>query len=174
MKAAVKNDEKIRMQRVWDVFTDPDFIFCMKETAVLEKERIYCRHDMGHLLATARLAYIFSLERGYGIDRSLIYAAALLHDCGRAEEYKSGIPHDRAGAGTAYRILSRYDFSEKEIEEILAAIRGHRETGDVSMPEDRLSEVLYDADKMSRNCFLCGARDSCSWSDEKKNLTILW
>ena len=33
--------------------------------------------------------------------------------------------------------------------------------------------VLYRADKLSRNCFLCDAREDCYWPEERKNRTIL-
>lgn len=171
MKPAEKEAESLRMKRVQEIFRDPEVAACLEELRALEKDRIFCRHDLDHLLATARLAYIFSLERGYKLDKTLIYAAALLHDCGKTKQYKNGTPHHTAGAEFAKRILSKYDFSEKEKERIITAIREHRKSGQSS---NELSEVLYDADKMSRNCFSCPAKDECDWSDKKKNLTILW
>ena len=50
------------------------------EIARLEQDRAFCRHDRAHFLDVARLAYIENLERGLGVDKELIYAAALLHD----------------------------------------------------------------------------------------------
>ena len=55
----------------------------VREIARLERDRQFCRHDLVHFLDVARLAYIENLERGLGIDKELIYAAALLHDIGR-------------------------------------------------------------------------------------------
>ena len=166
--------ESLKMKRVMEVFTDPDFLSCMKETAELEKNRIFCRHDPAHLKDTARLAYIFSLERNYGLDKAVVYTAALLHDCGRAEQYKTGEPHDIAGARIARRILEKYDFSAEEKEMIIAVIEGHRGNlkADCSETAARLAEVLYDADKLSRECFSCEVSKDCSWSDEKKNMNL--
>lgn len=166
--------ESIRMKRVMDVFSDPDFSNCLRETAELEKDRIFCRHDLTHLKDTARLAYIFSLERKYGLDKDIVYTAALLHDCGRAEEYRTGVPHDIAGGRIARRILEKYDFSTDETELITAAIESHR--GDLKKgcceAAAQLAEVLYDADKLSRDCFSCKAAGECNWSDEKKNMNL--
>ena len=171
MQPSEKEAESRKMKRVQEIFRDPEVTACLEELRALEKDRAFCRHDIDHLLATARLAYIFSLERGYKLDKTLIYAAALLHDCGKAEQYRIGTPHHTAGAEFAGRILSKYDFSEEEKERIITAIREHRKRGESG---DELSEVLYDEDQMSRNCFDCAVKDECSWSDQKKNLTILW
>ena len=169
-----KRAESFKMKRVMDVFSDPEFLSCLNETAELEKDRIFCRHDLTHLKDTARLAYIFSLERNYGLDKALVYTAALLHDCGRAEEYKTGEPHDIAGGRIARRILEKYDFSAAETEMIVSAIEGHRGTSGEEPEETaaRLAEVLYDADKLSRECFSCEASKDCNWSDVKKNKNL--
>ena len=71
------------------------------EIARLEQDRVFCRHDRTHFLDVARLAYIENLERGLGVDKELIYAAALLHDIGRHLQYAKNIPHDEAGAQLA-------------------------------------------------------------------------
>ena len=36
-----------------------------------------------------------------------------------------------------------------------------------------LGNYLYRADKMSRLCFCCEARESCKWSEEEKNMEII-
>ena len=99
----------------------------------------------------------------------LIYCTALLHDIGRAEQYTVGTPHDEAGARIAETILSDLDFSSEEKEAILSAIREHRSSSD-EVPV--LSQLIYEADKKSRNCFLCVAEPECYWSPQKKNMTI--
>ena len=40
---------------------------------------------MVHFLDVARIGTIIALEEGLKIDREWIYAAALLHDCGKHE-----------------------------------------------------------------------------------------
>ena len=111
-------------------------------------------------LELARLAYIFALERNLDCSRELIYCTALLHDIGRAEQYTNGTPHDEAGVTIAGQILADLNFSESEKAQILTAIGEHRSsTGNLPI----LSQIIYEADKKSRNCFLCS---------EKKNMTI--
>ena len=52
---------------------------------------------MSHLLDVARIAYIRNLEKGYGFRKDVIYAAAVLHDIGKALQYEEKVPHEIAG-----------------------------------------------------------------------------
>lgn len=142
----------------------------MEKLRVLEKDRIYCRHGVDHLLDVARLSYIEVLQKNLSISREMVYGAALLHDLGRAEQYENGTPHDVAGARLAGIILKDCGFSDSETESIVTAISGHRrqETG----AKTDLPGILYRADKASRQCLFCEAKDSCNWSDEKKNFIL--
>ena len=79
------------MERVDRIIRNETFIWNMKKLLRLEQERIYCRHDMDHLLSVARIAYIKALEERIPVSKELIYAAALLHDIGRAAQYETGI-----------------------------------------------------------------------------------
>lgn len=110
--------------------------------------------------------------KGLGIEKELIYAAALLHDCGRFRQYEDGTPHELAGAQLAEEILFDCGFEEPEREEILRAISGHREKK--LAQEESLRGVLYRADKKSRPCFACPAEGACSWPPSKKNLLLKW
>ena len=109
----------------------------------LEKDRIFCRHTPEHFLDVARLMYIYSLENKLNLSREIIYATALLHDIGRAQQYLSGISHDIAGAEIAGKILADLHFTEQEKEEILSAISQHRTDGS----DNVLAMLLYKADK---------------------------
>ena len=163
------------MSRLEAVYHSEIWLRCMEEIEIAEIDRIYCKHDFVHLMDVARLAYIYSLEEGLQIDKDLIYAAALLHDIGRSEEYTDGIPHDEAGARIAKEILKRSSYSDEEREAIISAVHGHRGH---SEPEEtggligRLAYVIKRADKESRLCLSCDARDTCKWPDDKKNLNI--
>lgn len=84
------------MKRVQEIWEHPLYQQNLKELTQLEADRIFCRHTPEHFLDVARLAYIFSLERGISCPRELIYCTALLHDIGRAEQYTVGTPHDEA------------------------------------------------------------------------------
>ena len=160
--------EAVNMARVNAIWHHPLYQEELKKLLSLESDRVFCRHTPEHFMDVARLAYIYSLEQGIAISRELIYATALLHDIGRARQYTSGLSHEEAGARIAEQILTELDFSEEEIKRIAAAIRGHRSQADQSI----LGQLIYQADKKSRNCFLCPAEKECYWTFEKKNMTI--
>ncbi len=122
----------------------------------------------------ARIAYIRSLEEGLGLDREVIYAAAVLHDIGKVLQYEEGIPHEITGEKIAAEILGQASagensFSETEKAMILTAIRGHRKLRD---EPEVLERLLYESDKASRMCFACPAEPQCDWNEEKKNKEI--
>lgn len=137
------------------------------QIAELEKDRAFCRHDIDHLLHVARLAYIENLEQDWKISKELIYTAALLHDIGRGIQYIEGIPHEKASYAMAPAILDDCGFGGQEKEDILDAIRSHR--NQAVSEEATLRGLIYRADKLSRNCFACKASAECSWSETKKN-----
>lgn len=151
----------------------PLYVSSYQRLLELEQDRIFCRHQMDHLLDVARIAYILNLETPLGLSRDLIYATALLHDIGKSRQYEEGIPHEIAGAEIARQILSdmppKISFAAEEQQEILTAIRGHRRLREHAGP---LESLLYKSDKMSRACFACPAEPECSWSNEKKNMEI--
>lgn len=136
-----------------------------------EKERRFCRHQMDHLLDVARIAYIQNLEAGLGFSKEMIYAAAILHDIGKAVQYEQGIPHEAVSAEIAGVILDdvQNSFSEEEQQEILRAVRRHRKYREDMTPFEKL---LYTSDKKSRQCFACHVEQECNWSMEKKNMGI--
>lgn len=160
------------MERVNRILSHPQYKACLNKIAEYEKDRIFCGHDMGHLLDVARLAWIFCLEQRLDIEKERVYAAALLHDIGRHIQYENGTPHQLAGLPIAQEIMEDCGFAQQEMQEILEAIGSHR---DVNVKEQKdLSGVLYCADKVSRSCFGCEAKQECDWSREKKNLEIMY
>ena len=158
------------MKRVWNIISHPSYQENLNRNMEAEKKRIFCVHDMQHFIDVARLAYIFKLERGYAVSKEMIYAAAFLHDIGKWQQYEQGIPHESASSELAGEILVDAGFDEEECEYIIAAIRFHRKGNGSS----ELDEVLYDADKISRNCYTCVVQDECNWEEEKKNLKVTW
>lgn len=162
------------MERVNRILRHPDFIRLQEELDRLEAERRFCRHGMQHLIDTARLAYLFALESSADLPKDVIYAAALLHDIGRAEQYRNGTPHDVAGCAAAEPILAECGFAEEERDMILTAIGSHRKekSKKKAMAKEALAAILYHADKKSRLCFLCNAEAECNWAKEKKNMTL--
>ncbi len=158
------------MNRIENILSDDSYKSYISDIENKEKNRKFCCHGMEHCFDVARIAYIISLEEKTGIDKELIYAAALLHDIGRAAEYRDGSPHHETGAEIASEILSHTDFNQDEIKTICHAITCHKSESD----GNGLSSLLYRADKLSRCCFRCEAYDECYWDEGMKNKTILY
>lgn len=133
-----------------------------------EKDRIFCRHSIEHSLDVARIAYILVLENNIAIDKDMIYAAALLHDIGRA--YSDG-NHRQDSVVPAEKILSACGYSIAEIYEITSAILSH---GSAPSELNTLSDVIGRADKLSRCCFDCEANAECYWQEENRNKDITY
>ena len=155
------------MDRINRILEHPIFVESIKRNEMAEADRRFCHHDMEHLCAVARIAMLLNLEEEHGIAKDIVYAAALLHDCGRYKQYEDGTPHDKAGAEIAAGILPECGYFEEEISGITNAIGSHR-TACEDGREDILADILYRADKMSRNCRFCKAYEECNWPDEKK------
>lgn len=158
------------MNRIDKILKHDLFLYHLNQNNTAEADRRFCRHNMGHFLDVARIAEIMNMEERLGIDREVIYAAALLHDCGKHMQYEEGIPHEEAGGKIAPEILKECGFSENEINIITDAIINHRNM-DI-MNEASLRGILYRADKMSRACFACEAESECNWKNDRKNMTI--
>lgn len=169
----IKNSENITAKRLTFIQNHPLYLSADRRLQELEETRVFCRHQMNHLLDVARIAYILNLEMKLGISRDLIYAAALLHDIGKGRQYEEGIPHETASADLAEQILAdmpaKLAFTSEEQQQILTAIRGHRRFRRDAEP---LEALLYKSDKMSRACFACPAESQCNWSNDKKNMEI--
>ncbi|MDD3362826.1 MAG: HD domain-containing protein [Hespellia sp.] len=161
------------MKQIEAIRNNPKYVEHYHRLQTLEENRVFCRHDMTHFLDVARIAHIQNLEQGLGIRKEVIYAAALLHDIGKDRQYIDGTPHEIASAETAGEIMRELPeglaFSEMEKAMILDAIRLHRRKSKGRKP---LAELLYKSDKMSRNCFACGAEKQCNWSTIQKNMEI--
>ena len=160
----------IKMERIRKLLGNNQFIEYLRRLDVLEADRIYCRHNLEHFFAVARIATILNEDRNTAFDRELIYAAALTHDLGRIDEYEHNIPHDEASERIAESILKECDYTEEEIEAVTEAIRYHRH--DTDAPEQSLAALLYSADKMSRCCMLCNVPD-CKIPIDARNKTII-
>lgn len=157
------------VERINKIINNGEFISSLKKIKLYEKQRIFCKHNLRHFLDVARISYILNLENQLGINKEIIYAAALLHDIGRFKQYEDKTPHEIASGIIAENILRNCEFQEEEIKIIIAAITKHREKTD-NLTD--LSGIIYAADKLSRNCFSCKAEKQCNWSKEKKNLII--
>lgn len=158
------------MDRVNKILKNDGFIRLVEEIEQLEKDRIFCHHDMDHFLDVARIAVIMAADDGLNCKREVIYAAALLHDIGRAEQYRNNTPHEEASAAIAPSILAKCGFTQEEISVITEAIRWHG--SETVMNNADLTGLLYRADKASRKCYRCGAIGMCHKKPEKRVMSI--
>lgn len=172
MSIKTKNIKNIN--RYENVLKDERYLKLLSDIEELEENRIFCKHSLSHFMDVARIATIIWLEDGKAkeLKRDIIYAAGLLHDIGRAVEYKEGRSHDEASAEIAAQILPKCGYLPSEISEISQAIIGHR--GRNQTKNTYLGEIIARADKLSRGCFCCNAREECKWSKNDKNDTFIY
>ena len=179
------------VDRVNRILNHKLYLEYIKKIKIFEQDRTFCKHDTVHFLDVCRLAEIDwlnqriqKIEEDYELaaehditntelmqlEREYIYAAGLLHDIGRWQEYESGVRHEKASAVLAPEILRDCGFLEEEVQNIIYAILNHRncEIAD----ELSLAGMIYRADKKSRPCYFCEAQKECDWSAAKKNLKI--
>lgn len=159
------------MDRVNQILYHKQFLECVNQNEKWEQDRIFCKHGIEHFLDVARIAYIKVLERSMEVKKDVIYAAALLHDIGKYMQYEKGIPHEIGSAELAQSILVDCGYEALERDLITEMIRSHR-----TRPSEQTSPIValfYEADKESRLCLFCQAREACHWSEKKKNLLCL-
>ena len=166
----IKARGALEMDRVTRILNDAFYKKQIKKIYESEYDREYCRHGFGHAISVARIAYILALENRCTVRKDVVYAASLLHDIGRYTPEEKELGHHAAGAGVAEDVLIRAGYTEAERKVICEAIRAHKNPQEDSA---LLAGILYRADKLSRNCFLCDARESCYWPEERKNRSIL-
>lgn len=164
--------DTLKRERINKILENDDYIRCIHLNEEAEKDRPFCRHNMMHFLDVARIAQILNLREARQIEDEWIYAAALLHDIGRYEQYAQGTPHETASARLARPILHECGFSHMETEAVLKAIKSHRT--EAAADRQGLEGVLYRADKLSRSCFACKAEPACDWKESKKNRNLVW
>lgn len=160
------------MKEIEEIRQHPLYTEYYEKLRQAEKDRVFCCHQMEHLLDVARIAYITSLEQKLGLRKEVIYAAAFLHDIGKYKQYTEGIPHEKASAEIAEVILEELPenaFSKEEKASILRAIRGHRKERD---DMEVLERLIYNSDKLSRKCFVCEVQEECDWEYRKKNFIV--
>lgn len=161
----------LSMERINRILNHNLFIRHLHRNEEAEREREFCRHDMGHFLDVARLAVILNLKEEQKVEEELLYAAALLHDIGRHVQYEDETPHETASARLAQPILKDCGFDGEEAGAVTDAILSHRkkEAGTAV----GLTGLLYRADKLSRSCFACKEEKKCNWKQDKKNLRLM-
>lgn len=177
------------MRFVAELLKNQEYRQRLQRLQKLEAERIYCCHDIRHFMDVARLAQLRNLEENMQQDKEMIYLYALLHDMGRAAEYEQGISHAESSADFAGEILVHIGYPPEKTAVIQNAVRSHRETAEEKVSkrgapenhqpesdrrEDSFAALMKWADKASRMCFLCEAKNTCKWSEEQKNQAEHW
>jgi uncharacterized protein len=102
-------------------------------------------HDFEHVLRVLRLAERIAATEG--ADVTVVRAAALLHDIGRAEEIATGADHAAVAAERARPILAAAGYSPAQVAAAAQAIAAHR-FRQGTPPATLEARVLYDADKL--------------------------
>lgn len=160
------------MERLNQLLHMQEYMEAVEKIEKFEETRIYCGHGMEHFRDVARIAYMIALEEQSGFQKELIYVTAFLHDMGRAYEYEGHCSHESGSVVLALNWLPKCGFSEEEIAMAVEAIQTHRDREKVT--KHTLGDILYRADKLSRDCFTCKAIDSCKWAEEEKNMKIVY
>ena len=115
-------------------------------------------HDFSHVDRVRNLAlHIGKKEKA---DLFVLELAALLHDIGRKEEMESRgkFCHAEKGADLSAKILKKYDFDEKQKENIVHCVKTHRYRNS-NPPETLEAKILFDADKLDAIGAVGVARD---------------
>ncbi len=102
-------------------------------------------HDFDHILRVLAVAERIAVSEG--ADLSIVRAAALLHDWGRAEAQAAGRDHAGVAAERADRYLRERGIPDSEVTAICHAIRAHRFRA-APVPTTLEAKVLFDADKL--------------------------
>lgn len=115
-------------------------------------------HDWTHIERVRKLTLrIGKYEKA---DLFILEVATLLHDIGRKDEMKAkGIfCHALHGGKIARKILGKYKFQKKLVDEIVHCIEAHRFRNDLK-PGTLEAKILYDADKLDSIGAIGIARD---------------
>jgi len=166
------------MKRVELLLKDALYIDYIKRNADEESIIKYCQHGLQHHIDVARIAYILVLEhndfnyfvKDSGLSGKLaakecIYAAGLLHDIGKWNEYRTGMDHAAYGSKLTREILPRVFFNPTEVDLISTAIYEHR---NISRDMSFLGERIHRADNLSRVCSQCEERVNCTKRGNKE------
>lgn len=158
------------MERIDRILDNKTYQRILDKTSEYEKDRKFCVHDRNHLLSVARIAMVLNDEEALGLEKYLVYAAALVHDCGRAKEYETAVRHEIGGVEIAQTILEECGFTKEDIKAIQYAIRNHRNWEEAQ--KESLSSVIYRADKLSRECYWCEVKEECNRNMEKRTKNL--
>lgn len=153
------------MNKINEIITHPLFIEKLREIEVYERNRKFCKHDISHYFEVNKIMMELNIKHKLGYSDEMICGGALLHDLGKAIQYKDGTNHQEAGIEIAKRILKDCQYDNEEIEIICLAISEHSGFD----TKQGYSELLRKSDKLSRRCFECKATLECKWPEKMRN-----
>ncbi|MGE5379954.1 MAG: HD domain-containing protein [Methylocystaceae bacterium] len=160
------------MKRIEILMKDPLYLEYLGKNTAIEEKHVFCKYDLQHMIDVARIIYILILEHndldffiseaglsGRLAAKEVIYAAGLLHDIAKWQEYETGTDHAALGSRLARNLLQKCLFNDNEISVVAHAIYEHRNvTRDMSF----LGEKVHRADNLSRFCYECSERNDCT------------
>lgn len=104
-------------------------------------------HDTEHVMRVLYLALDIAASEP-GARHDILVAACLLHDIGRAAQYRNpGVDHAQAGGAMARVWLLQRGWPEESAALVEQCIRSHRFRGSLR-PESLEAKILFDADKL--------------------------
>lgn len=98
-----------------------------------------------HILPVVK--YAKELAKTYKVDIELVELAALLHDIGRID-IRHDEDHHIVGVPEAEKILKKFHYSEKVIEEVKHTVASHR-TSKGPKPKTMIAKIVANADAIS-------------------------
>ena len=121
-------------------------------------------HDKEHVWRVLGYALRLAAELKEPVDHDLLIAACLLHDIGRAAQFRDpSLDHAAVGADMAAGWLSDHGYSPGFCQAVRSAIRSHRyRTG--GRAESIEAQLLFDADKLDV-CGIMGLLRTVSYCD---------
>ena len=121
-------------------------------------------HDKEHVWRVLGYALRLAAELKEPVDHDLLIAACLLHDIGRAAQFRDpSLDHAAVGADMAAGWLSDHGYSPGFCQAVRSAIRSHRyRTG--GRAESIEAQLLFDSDKLDV-CGIMGLLRTVSYCD---------
>ena len=105
-------------------------------------------HDWHHVKRVVANCEELATTTERAVDEDVLFAAAWLHDVGRAKETAGDIDdHAEWGAEEARHILREFGTDDVTVDAVTHCVRAHRFSNDVA-PESTEAELLSDADNL--------------------------
>lgn len=113
------------------------------------REKLAKNNKGAHTFDHTKRVYTLSIRIGkdLGADLKILGAAALLHDIGRPKEAVTGVSHSILSGEMSDEILKKVGFDDREIGEVVDAIRTHRFSEGIE-PKSLEGKILSDVDKL--------------------------